>query len=563
MYQALYRKWRPKTFDDVIGQPHVTETLKRQLEGERISHAYLFIGTRGTGKTSCAKIFAKAVNCEAPQSGNPCNVCPACIGIDEGSILDVEELDAASNNGVDHVRALRDEAVFTPAAVKKRVYIIDEVHGLSTAAFNALLKILEEPPSHLLFILATTEAHKVPATIASRCQRFQFRRVGSEELLARLWTVAEAEEIALEPDAAALLARLADGSLRDALALLEQCAGSGTVDAALVRRYVGLAGSTEVAQLLSAIGGGDVEGALALVNELYYGGRDMGALLSELAILLRDILLTRIAPKGSEQLQSGNFDRETIDRFSAMTQEALLLALTQVTEASQDLGRSADRKLTVEVMVIRLCDARLSGDLDALLARVVQLEERVAAGVPVAVSVPVPVAEAPPVFVPVVEAPPVLRSSVDAPPWEELAPPPVEQKSAPRVAEEKPQVVESPKTERVSAPSVSGGDGLWEQILARVQPELDISVYTLISDGKEVGAALEGEWLNVYIENEFFRGIVEKKEVMATLETAASAVVGHKVQVRCHKAADRTTPKGSSSKLDALTQKGFGNITIK
>ena len=225
MYQALYRKWRPRTFDDVVGQAHITDTLKRQVAAGRLSHAYLFTGTRGTGKTTCAKILARAVNCEHPVDGNPCNQCPACLGIENGSILDVLELDAASNNGVDQVRALRDEAVYTPAAVRKRVYIVDEVHMLSTAAFNALLKILEEPPEHLMFILATTELHKVPATIKSRCQQFSFKRILPGDIAQRLAYVAEQEGIDLTPEGAALLARLADGGLRDALSLLDQCAG--------------------------------------------------------------------------------------------------------------------------------------------------------------------------------------------------------------------------------------------------------------------------------------------------------------------------------------------------
>ena len=244
MYQALYRKYRPKTFDDVVGQEHITETLKKQVETGRLSHAYLFIGTRGTGKTTCAKILAKAVNCEHPVNGNPCNQCAACRGIDDGSILDVVELDAASNNGVDNVRALRDEAVFSPANVRKRVYIIDEVHMLSTSAFNALLKILEEPPAHLMFILATTELHKVPATILSRCQRFTFKRILPRDMEKHLLGIAQAEQIDLTPDGAEILARMANGALRDALSLLDQCrVAQGQLDSRAVLDILGLAGS--------------------------------------------------------------------------------------------------------------------------------------------------------------------------------------------------------------------------------------------------------------------------------------------------------------------------------
>ena len=261
MYQALYRKWRPRTFDDVVGQSHITDTLKQQVAGDRLSHAYLFTGTRGTGKTTCAKILSRAVNCQAPVDGNPCNQCPACLGIENGSILDVLELDAASNNGVDQVRALRDEAVYTPAAVRKRVYIVDEVHMLSTPAFNALLKILEEPPAHLMFILATTELHKVPATIKSRCQQFSFKRILPGQIAQRLGYVAQQEGIDLTREGAALLARLADGGLRDALSLLDQCAGGGKrVDEQDILDMLGLAGNLETAKLMGLIAGHDTAG---------------------------------------------------------------------------------------------------------------------------------------------------------------------------------------------------------------------------------------------------------------------------------------------------------------
>ena len=303
MYQALYRKWRPRTFDEVVGQQHITETLKRQVASGRLSHAYLFTGTRGTGKTSCAKILSRAVNCQNPVNGNPCNACPACLGIENGSILDVLELDAASNNGVDQVRALRDEAVYTPAAVRKRVYIVDEVHMLSTPAFNALLKILEEPPEHLLFILATTELHKVPATIKSRCQQFAFKRILPGDIAARLSFVAQQEDISLSQDGAALLARLADGGMRDALSLLDQCSGSGEeVTEQSILATLGLAGNLQTAELLKKIALRDTDGALTDFSRLYESGKEVGALLNELAGLSRDLLLRKVAPKGGESL---------------------------------------------------------------------------------------------------------------------------------------------------------------------------------------------------------------------------------------------------------------------
>ena len=313
MYQALYRKWRPRTFDQVVGQTHITDTLKRQVAEGRLSHAYLFTGTRGTGKTTCAKILARAVNCEHPENGNPCNRCPSCLGIEDGSILDVQELDAASNNGVDQIRALRDEAVYTPAAVRKRVYIVDEVHMLSTSAFNALLKILEEPPSHLMFILATTELNKVPATIKSRCQQFAFKRISPRAIAAHLEEVARKESMDLTAEAAALLARLADGGLRDGLSLLDQC-GGGTepITEAVVLDILGLAGNRRTASLLQRAAERDAAGAVAELDSLYRDGKDMGAVLGELSALIRDLLIRKTAPEGGQGLLTGGYEEKTL-----------------------------------------------------------------------------------------------------------------------------------------------------------------------------------------------------------------------------------------------------------
>ena len=302
MYQALYRKWRPKTFEDVVGQSHITDTLRRQVAEDRLSHAYLFTGTRGTGKTTCAKILAKAVNCRHPVNGDPCNQCDACLGIDNGSMLDVLELDAASNNGVDHVRALRDEAIYSPANVRYRVYIVDEVHMLSTAAFNALLKILEEPPAHLIFILATTELHKVPATILSRCQRFAFKRIQPRDIADRLLYVASQEGMSLTEDAAELLSRLSDGALRDALSLLDQCSGDGEINKERVLDVLGLAGNLQTAQMMEYILSRDTHSALLLLDKLYQGGKDVSALLGELSTLSRDLLIRATAPEGGAAL---------------------------------------------------------------------------------------------------------------------------------------------------------------------------------------------------------------------------------------------------------------------
>ncbi len=383
MYQALYRKWRPKVFSDVIGQPHITETLRRQAAEGRISHAYLFTGTRGTGKTTCAKILARAVNCEHPVDGDPCGVCAACTGIERGGSMDVLELDAASNSGVDQVRALRSEAVYSPAKVKKRVYIIDEVHMLSDAAFNALLKIMEEPPEHLMFILATTEVHKILPTILSRCQRFSFRRIPPKIIAQRLEYVAKQEGIDLRPDGSELLSRLADGALRDGLSLLDQCAApGGAIDAAAVLDVLGLAGNLQTARIMESILKRDAQDALTQLDGLYNNGKDMGAVLSELSSLTRDLLLRKTAPEGGAELLSGGYDTALLDRLGqGVPGTRFLYFASTLQKAAAELYYSANRRLDTELCLLRLCDESLSGDLTALAARVRRLEDALTSGV--------------------------------------------------------------------------------------------------------------------------------------------------------------------------------------
>lgn len=443
MYQALYRKYRPKTFDDVVGQEHITETLKKQVETGRLSHAYLFIGTRGTGKTTCAKILAKAVNCEHPVNGNPCNRCAACRGIDDGSILDVVELDAASNNGVDNVRALRDEAVFSPASVRKRVYIVDEVHMLSNSAFNALLKILEEPPEHLMFILATTELHKVPATILSRCQRHSFKRIPVDTITARLNFVAQQEHLDLQPDAAALLARMADGGMRDALTLLDQCCGNECISTDAVISAIGLAGNLRTAQLLRSVAAGDTAGALEQFRELWQDGKDPSALLDELSMLQRDLLMQAVAPRGGRELLSGAYDPVTLEELSGAFSSAQLLANLQ--SIQQTLGAMASQpnpRIAAELCLIRLCRPELCDDVPTLCARMDKLEQTVYSG-----AIPAPRASAPaPKAKP--EPKPVHD---DVPPWEPPAPP----VSAPKAKPEPKPVFDDVPPWEPPAPPVS------------------------------------------------------------------------------------------------------------
>ena len=361
-YQALYRKYRPQTFDDVSGQMAVTQTLKTQIVSGKMSHAYLFTGSRGTGKTSCAKILAKAVNCLNPKDGNPCNCCEACRAIDSGACMDVLEIDAASNNGVDNVRDLRDDAIYTPSQVKMRVYIIDEVHMLSISAFNALLKIIEEPPEHLLFILATTELHKVPATILSRCQRFSFRRISQEDIVERLQYVAYQEKIDLDDSAARVIARMADGGMRDALSLLDQCASatSGELSAERVYGCLGIAGEQKAGELMGYVANHDATHALALFNRLYADGKDLGALLDELACMTRDLLILKTAPDSGIAMLSGvATDAETSRLATMFSAGELIRNMTLLEDTMAGFTRNASRRLDAELCILTMCQPKL------------------------------------------------------------------------------------------------------------------------------------------------------------------------------------------------------------
>ena len=546
MYQALYRKWRPKTFSDVVGQEHVTETLQRQVAEGRLSHAYLFTGTRGTGKTTCAKILAKAVNCEHPENGNPCNKCQSCLGIESGGFLDVMELDAASNNGVDHVRALRDEAIYSPAQVKKRVYIIDEVHMLSIAAFNALLKILEEPPEHLMFILATTELHKVPATILSRCQRFAFRRILPREIVGRLNYIAEQEGIDLRPDGAELLAHIADGALRDALSLLDQCAAAGgTIDSAAVLDALGLAGNLQTAQLMDCVLRRDTKAALLLLHRLYGSGKDVGAVLGELSALARDLLISETAPEGGAALLTGGYDSQTMDGLLRQADSARLIAIcTTLQRTAADMNVSVNRRTDAELCLLKLCDETLSGDLSAINARLARLEQQMTAGVRYAAAestaqvVPAPAEKPAPARA---AAKPTAVEDEAPPPWEDSAPAPADESfddAPPPYGEpaepERPQSATpapapqaaEPKAE-ASAPT--GDSDIWLALMESYKNRLtpDKRAFVGQADGR-----LANGVLTVYCPTAVTKAMLDTEAVAAVLREVTGQSVGQAIAVR-------------------------------
>ena len=390
MYRALYRTWRPQTFSDVVGQQHVTNTLVNELKANKLAHAYLFTGSRGTGKTSCAKILSKAVNCENLQDGNPCNECEVCRGIDSGAILDVVEIDAASNNGVDNIRDLRDEANYTPVRARYRVYIIDEVHMLSVGAFNALLKTLEEPPEHVKFILATTEVHKLPATILSRCQRFDFKRIEPQDIADRLNFVAEREGFALENEAASLIAKIADGGMRDALSLLDQCASqSKNVTADLVSNVAGLTGHDHLFLLADCIKNNDCAKALSVINDLHNASCDMERLCTQLIDHYRNLMIIRSVkqPEGLIVCTAAELKQLEAQAMSYTLEHIMhILGVLEVTAGN--LRKGLNRRVETEMAFVRLCTPNLDSSVDALLKRVAAVETAVRTGA-VAVQQPV------------------------------------------------------------------------------------------------------------------------------------------------------------------------------
>ena len=376
-YRALYRKWRPVDFDDVSGQDAITDILKYEVANGKLSHAYLFCGSRGTGKTTCAKILAKAVNCLNPRNGNPCNECEACRSIDAGIATDVIEMDAASNNGVDNVRDMKDEIAFTPALLKYRVYIIDEVHMMSGSAFNALLKTLEEPPSYVVFILATTEFHKLPTTIVSRCQRFDFRRISSENIMARLSYIAKNEGISLTDDGARVIARVSRGGMRDAVSLLELCAGARkTIDEKLVFETVGSGNRDSSYNLIQAILKQDYTAVYATVNEIVMNSADISVFWQEIIDSYRDIMVVKNTERAKDYLDLTEVEYESLVKLAAeFTPARLAYHVSLLEGAMADMQRAVNSKRAIaEIALTRMCDAKSSFSPESLALRVDELE---------------------------------------------------------------------------------------------------------------------------------------------------------------------------------------------
>lgn len=480
MYQVLYRKWRPKTFSDVSGQEHITTTLLNELSTNRLNHAYLFTGSRGTGKTTCAKILAKAVNCLHPVNGNPCGECEICKGIDSGGILDVTEMDAASNRKIDDIRQIIDEVQFKPSKCKYRVYIIDEVHMLTTEAFNALLKTLEEPPEHAIFILATTEVHKLPQTILSRCQRFDFHRIPPRAIADRLLYVASQEGVTLSDGAALLAASVADGALRDALSLLDRCiAISSDIDEGVVRSAAGLARKTYLFELANCVINKNTAKALEIVNRLYGESKDMARLCDELLSHFRTLMLIKSVknPRDIIIMADDEFEQAQV-QSDYLSLADIVYYMDVLSRAYQNMGRGTGDRTELEMAVVKLSSAELDGTVEALTARVTALEKAVKKGIRV-------------------NCVPEQVQAVSQPVQSE-PPKPEVQKSEPEKVQEVKPVVETEKDEPVApTPKIQGQPAQEQPVLTASAPKKAVQRQSVDLDAIYNNAQPFPDWAEV------------------------------------------------------------------
>lgn len=530
MYQALYRKYRPKTFDDVVGQEHITDILKAQVASGRLSHAYLFVGTKGTGKTTCARILAKAVNCKNPQNGNPCNNCEFCKGIDDGSILDVIEIDAASNNKVEDARALRTEALYTPANTKKRVYIIDEVHSITPQAFGALLKIMEEPPEHLIFILATTELHRVPSTILSRCQRHSFHRIAADLISKSLNGIANREGIKLSQDAAGLIARLSDGSMRDALSMLDQCSGSTEIDKDYLLETLGILGNKESVSLLKAICEKDLNKSLTLYRSFLESGKTPQNILSELSSVLRDIFIMKVTNKKSFDLISGKYSEEELAYFLPYFSESrLVYFLNKIQEGIYNMKLLPSPLLSAEILIIYLLSSETAqadtSDTSNLITRINTLEQRLDALLS-------------------------KKNEVNASTFKEKTP--AETVNSKNISSEAKHIEDTNCASEVADSYVGSetansfaSDTSWDAILAKASESMSILNSHLLSSPNALSANISDNKLSIHYSSNLLTDLLKDEDIISKIKTAADSILNTNTQIEIIKSED-TKANGTS-----------------
>lgn len=492
MYQALYRKYRPLIFSDVYGQDHITYTLQSQIEKGKTAHAYLFTGSRGTGKTTCAKILSRAVNCENPLNGNPCNKCKSCLEVLKGGVSDVLEIDAASNNGVDNIRDIRDEVMYAPASLKKRVYIIDEVHMLSTGAFNALLKTLEEPPEHVVFILATTEVHKIPATILSRCQRYDFKRIGINDITTALEKICEKENIETDKDGLELIARLADGGMRDALSILDKCCTlQEKITSNLVKKTVGISENDYIYDISKAVIKRDSEKCIEVLNELYSNSVDLNLFINQLINHYRNLMMVKtVTMKDISDIVNASF--EEMEEYESLSKSYTLpqiLAVINILQETMDkLYRNIDKKIQVEMCLIRLCNPKMWIVEDEILSRLNSLENKISSGN---------------ITVKTEEKPNTEKKEVKKNP-----------EKKPEKKEIKKVESDAPKEERLTK---------WAEIVKQINDSGNKQLYSFIVKTK---AMVSGDVLNVYVSDSFAFQILSQKKMVEKLAGIVFDVTG-------------------------------------
>lgn len=602
-YLALYRKYRPRTFDDVISQEETTNTLKNQVASGTAAHAYLFTGSRGTGKTTCAKILAMAVNCLNPQNGNPCLECERCREIMDGEATDIVEMDAASNNGVDDVRRLRDEVAYTPVSCKYRVYIIDEVHALSSAAFSALLKTLEEPPEHVKFILATTEAHKVPTTISSRCQRFPFKRVGIEESTERLLRVAEQENVELDRDAAELISRLSDGGMRDALSVLDRCVSAGErITTAIVREYAGVSDNTHLFGIAETVARKDAAGCIRLLSELHKNSKDLGVVIDELSGLYRDLMIYKTAPNAVELLSALPDDHPKIAEIAGLYELSdILRCLTLLQQCADNIGRTKQRKTLAEMCLVKMCRIEMFGEenprpavgrkppnseikfeppkvdftpktyeemseRERVTARrteelIKQTTEKMKAASKLQPEAEKPAENAPEAAVREAQAPPPVQD--EPPPWEEAPPEdsffsneyPIEEK--PEMTEiQEPEAPEAFKIGEEKAPENQEAETEAPNEISDSQWQTAVSKLDIMHSAMLAGstAKLSGKILDVFTSNKLLLENV-KDEELVKVEKMICEALGFKITLKINAADDGAPVEDEQSKLDGMLNK--------
>lgn len=555
MYQVLYRKYRPQVFSDVVGQEHITTTLSREIETGKLSHAYLFTGSRGTGKTTCAKILSKAVNCLHPVNGNPCNECEVCRGIDSGAILDVVEIDAASNNGVDNIRDIRDESNFAPVNCKFRVYIIDEVHMLSIGAFNALLKTLEEPPAHVKFILATTEVHKLPVTILSRCQRFDFKRVSPEAMIKRMNIIAEKEDFVLDEEAATLIARLADGGMRDALSTLDQCIGRDRhVTAKVVYDVAGITGKEHLFSLADSIQKSDTAAAIETINSLHNASYDLERLCSDLILHFRNLMIVKTVRNSENVLVCTKDELENYKKQSAsFTLEAILYSIDLLQDTMANIKRGVNRRIEMEMTMIRLSTPSLDTDNKALLKRIAALELAIKSG-----NITVSVNEEKPIITKSEETKPSVpttqTSAVESKQTEE-------ESAADYYARQEEPAEEKPAQSQVEQP---GNESFaeWVQVLAELS-EINKPIWGILIGST---AFIRNDFVLIKSENPTFASFIKTGTNARDVKEAIYRATGRKYRLGIYNASTvkkEEKPKDPLEGLIAKANKLGVNITVE